>query len=268
MADWEMAEAWTLEEAIANIQQTEDQGKRFYAAWWLGKHRVEDKRAFAALIEALEDETDRTPDGGYPLRRNAAKALGKLNNAAAVEPLITCLNSDDYYVRESAAQSLEMLGDRRAIEPLCDLLAGGVAAAVLKEGKPHLVQPYEGIIEALGTLGATDKIAAIKPFLEHDLAKVRYATLRAMYQLTGESFYAQELMVALEGDDLQLRRSALMDLGAIGYVPAGQVIADTLAENSLKLISLKGILEIHLDKTEVTLDDEGLHLLGLMDTLL
>ena len=156
MADWEMAEAWTLEEAIANIQQTEDQGKRFYAAWWLGKHRVEDKRAFAALIEALEDETDRTPDGGYPLRRNAAKALGKLNNAAAVEPLITCLNSDDYYVRESAAQSLEMLGDRRAIELLLPL------------ADDSDWQIRQRVAQSLGRLGGDEVQATLKKLAEDE----------------------------------------------------------------------------------------------------
>lgn len=88
MSDWQMAEAWTLEEAIANIQQTEDTGKRYYAAWWFGKFRVQDERAVNALLAALKDETDRSPDGGYPLRRNAAKALGKLGNLAAVQPLI------------------------------------------------------------------------------------------------------------------------------------------------------------------------------------
>ncbi|WP_030007296.1 HEAT repeat domain-containing protein [Picosynechococcus sp. NKBG042902] len=268
MSDWQMAEAWTLEEAIANIQQTEDTGKRYYAAWWFGKFRVQDERAVNALLAALKDETDRSPDGGYPLRRNAAKALGKLGNPAAVQPLIESLESPDYYVRESAAQSLEMLGDRQAIPALQALLAGGVAAAVKAEGKPHLVQPYEAVIEALGTIGATTAIAEIEPFLDHEFAKIRYAALRALYQLTQEAHYAEQLMEALNGNQLQLRRSALLDLGAIGYVPAGQAIAKAYAENSLKLISLKGILESHLQRTAATLDADGLQLLELMDSLL
>jgi phycocyanobilin lyase alpha subunit len=41
------------------------------------------------------------------------------------------------------------------------------------------------------------------------------------------------------GPDLQLRRAALMDVGAIGYLPAAEAISQTLAENSLKLISMK-----------------------------
>ncbi|NJK48940.1 HEAT repeat domain-containing protein [Candidatus Gracilibacteria bacterium] len=260
----------TVESAIANLKQREDTGARYYAAWWLGRFRVKEPEAIATLIEALEDETDRTPDGGYPLRRNAATALGKLGDRQAVFPLIQCLKCEDYYVRESAAQALEMLGDRSAISPLIKLLDGSLQAAVQYPGKPHLVQPYEAIIEALGTLQATDAISQIEPFLEHFVEKVQYAAARAMYQLTGNAIYGERLANALQQDDLQLRRSALIDLGAIGYLPAAVAIADTLAENSLKLISLKGLLETHLQNqpTESVLSDESIQVMMLMDKLL
>lgn len=263
----------TVEQAIANLKQKEDLGLRYYAAWWLGRFRVKKAEAIEALLMALEDEEDRAPDGGYPLRRNAAKALGKLEDKKAVEPLIECLQFPDYYVRESAAQSLEMLGDRRAIPALIELLDGGVEAAQLFPNKPHLVQPYEAVIEALGTLGAIEAIALIQPFLEHFAEKVQYAAARAMYQLTGDSAYGERLRRALEGDDLQLRRSALLDLGAIGYIPAGEAIAYTLAENSLKLISLKGLLETSLrdrqdENITSVLSDRSIKLMNLMDSLL
>lgn len=260
----------TIEGAIANLKQREDLGQRYYAAWWLGRFRVREPEAIAALLEALEDETDRTPDGGYPLRRNAATALGKLGDRQAVLPLIKCLDCPDYYVRESAAQALEKLGDPTAIPALMKLLDGGVQAARQFPGKPHLVQPYEAILEALGTLQAKDAIAAIEPFLEHFVEKVRYAAARAMYQLTGDPIYGERLVRALERDDLQLRRSALMDLGAIGYLPAAEAIAETLAENSLKLISLKGLLEKHLENQspETILSPESIRVMQLMDMLL
>jgi len=175
----------TVEKAIAQLQQKVDLGQRYYAAWWLGRFRVKETIAVKALIEALTDEEDRAPDGGYPLRRNAARALGKLGDTQALEPLISCLAISDYYLREAAAQSLEMLGDPRAIPPLRELLTGGVAAAQMVQDKPHLIQPYEAIIEALGTLKATDAINDLEPFLEHFIPKVKYATARAMYQLTG-----------------------------------------------------------------------------------
>jgi len=90
--------------------------------------------------------------------------------------------------------------------------------AVLVAGKPHLVQPYEAIIEALGTLQATAS-TLIEPFLNHFVEKVRYAAARALYQLTANPHYGDILIKALQGEELQLRRSALMDLGATGYLP-------------------------------------------------
>lgn len=260
--------ALTVEQAIANLLQKQDLGLRYYAAWWLGRFRVKKPEAIDALLIALEDESDRAPDGGYPLRRNAARALGKLGDKQAVPPLIRCLEFPDFYVREAAAQALEKLADQSCIPALIKLLDGGVAAAQLVPGKPHLVQPYEAIIEALGSLGATEAIDLIEPFTQHDVAKVQYAAARAMYQLTGKSVYGERLIQALTGDDLQLRRSALMDLGAIGYLPAAEAIAETLAENSMKLISLKGLLETDLQSNCAELSPESIKIMKLMDSLL
>jgi phycocyanobilin lyase alpha subunit len=264
-------ESLTVDQAIENLRQTADTGLRYYAAWWLGRFRVAQPEAIAALVLALEDESDRAPDGGYPLRRNAARALGKLGDRTVVPALIQCLDCDDYYVRESAAQALESLGDPQAIPALRSLLAGGVAAAVAVPDKPHLVQPYNAVLEALGTLGATDAVDEITPFLEHEVAQVQNAATRALYQLTGQATYCDRLVQRLQEPNLQLRRSAMMDLGAIGYLPAAQPIAATLAENSLKLIALQGVLETHLRQTEFPqrgLTDEARQVLLLMDELL
>ena len=262
------AQQLTVEQAIANLKQKEDLGARYYAAWWLGKFRITEPEAIATLLMALEDERDRAPDGGYPLRRNAARALGKLGDRRAVEPLVRCLEFPDYYVREAAAQALEMLQDPSCVPALVKLLEGGVAAATRVSGKPHLVQPYEAIIEALGTIGATEAVDSIAPFVEHPTEKVKYAAARAMYQLTGEERYGEILVAALSGDDLQLRRSALMDLGAVGYLKAGQAIADTLAENSMKLIALKGLLETELQKEATDISAASIEIMNLMDCLL
>ncbi len=264
-------ESLTVEQAIANLRH-EDLSLRYYAAWWIGRFRVQQPEAIQALIDLLQEEGDRTDQGGFPLRRNAARALGKLGDLQAVPALIKCLNCPDYYVREAAAQALEMLGDLRAIAPLMQLLAGGITAAVQVEGKPHLTQPYSAILEALGTLKATEAIAQIQPFLEHSVERVKNSAARAMFQLTGERYYGDRLADALNAEDLQLRRSALMDLGAIGYLPAAEAISETLAENSLKLIALKGVLEHHLQQPDPeqppSLSDDTIRVMNLMDSLL
>lgn len=264
-------ESLTVEQAIANLQQTEDPSLRYYAAWWLGRFRVKEPVAIAALEAALEDTTDRSPDGGYPLRRNAARALAKLGETTVVPALTRCLACSDYYVREAAAQALAELGDPRGVPALLPLLAGGVAAAVQVPGKPHLTQPYGAIIEALGMLNAREAIPQIQPFLDHDFATVQNAAARALYQLTGDDQYATRLVHTLQGHNLQLRRSALMDLGAIGYLPAAEAIASALTENSLKLIAMKGLLDTHLpadDPTPSPLSDRMIEVMALMDGLL
>ena len=266
----------TLDQALVNINQTTDPGLRYYAAWWLGKMRVSQPAAIEALLLALEDETDRSPDGGYPLRRNAARALGKIGQDydQVVPALLGCLACDDYYVRETAAQALESLGAPSAVPVLVSLLEGGVAAAVQVQGKPHLVQPYNAILEALGTLGHGDLVSTIAPFLDHDVPQVSNAAARAMYQITGDAQYAERVVSVLDHEQLQLRRAALMDLGAVGYLAGASAIANTLAENSMKLIALKGVLEHQVNgeneagQAMCCLSADSRRVMELMDSLL
>ncbi|MEA5564791.1 MULTISPECIES: HEAT repeat domain-containing protein [unclassified Anabaena] len=263
----------TVEQAIANLQG-EDLGLRVYAAWWLGRFRVDVPEAIDVLITALEDDEDRTNAGGYPLRRNAARALGKLGGKRAVPALIRSLECSDFYVREAAAQSLEMLGDLSCIPRLIELLNNQVPGTLPAPEPPQLTQPFDAILEALGTLGAIDAIPLIETFLDHFIPRIQYAAARAMYQLTSEATeisnqYGDRLIQALAHQDLQLRRAVLADLGAIGYLPAAEAISETLAENSLKLISLKGLLEKQLlQSTPPDLSPGAIKVMKLMDALL
>lgn len=261
-------ESLTIEQAIKNLQGS-DYSLRYYAAWWIGRFRVREPAAIEGLIAALKENSEQTQAGDYSLQRNAARALGKLEDLRAVPVLIHCLDSPDYYLREAATQSLGLLGDCRCIPALLKLLEGGVTGIVQVAGKPHLTQPCDAILEALGLLNAQEAIPLIKPFLEHSAPRVQYAAARALYQLTGQVVYGERLVQALKGGDLQLRRSALMDLGAIGYLPGATAVAETLAENSLKLIALKGLLEHHLNqKDALSLSQEAIQVMSLMDSLL
>ncbi len=264
------AEPLTVDQAIHHLKG-EDQSLRFYAAWWFGKFKVATPEIIRLLIQALSDEDDRTPEGGYPLRRNAARALGKLGALESVGALIEALGCSDYYVREGSTQSLEMLGDKSAIGPLTALLDRGLIAnsSELVAQQPDASQPYDSVLEALGTLKAIGSLSKVEAFLKHPTPRIQYAAARAMYQLTGEAQYGDRLIVALMGPDLQLRRAALMDVGAIGYLPAAEAISQTLAENSVKLISMKGLLEF-----QVTNNPEGarsagaVRVMDLMDGML
>ena len=236
----------------------------------MGKFRVRQPEAIDALIAALEDESDRTELGGYPLRRNAARALGKLGNLKAVPGLIRCLECADFYVREAAAQSLAMLGDKTALPALIKLLDGGVEAAVQVPGFPHLAQPYTAVIEALGAMGATEAISLVQPFLKHSVPRLQCSAARAMYQLTQDSAYGELLVTTLATGDLKMRRVVLGDLGAIGYLAAAEAIAQAQVENSFKLIALKGLLEYQLPKQSDTfgISEQAIRVMNLMDSLL
>jgi phycocyanobilin lyase subunit alpha len=260
-------EPLTVEQAIADLQG-DDSGRRYYASWWLGRFRVRTSEAVVALIDTLMDESDCTPEGGYPLRRNSARALGKIGDGQAVPALIACLDCSDFYVREAAAQALGLLNDPASVPRLMQCLTGGSEIALPIPGCPH-AEPYDAIIEALGALGAVEAITLIEPFLDHSTDLVRYAAARAMYQLTQDPMYGDRLIQALAGDKLQLRRAVLADLGAIGYLPAADAIAETLAENSLKLISLKGLLEHEVKRSSASyLSKDAMRVMTLMDSLL
>ena len=83
---------------------------------------------------------DRTEAGGYPLRRTAARALGKLGDQRAVAALLQALECPDFYVREAAAQSLEMLEEPSCIPKLIRLLKNQVPGALPAPEPPQLTQ--------------------------------------------------------------------------------------------------------------------------------
>jgi phycocyanobilin lyase alpha subunit len=112
-------------------------------------------------------------------------------------------------------------------------------------------------------------VPQIQPFLNHPIQRVQYAAARALYQLTHHPPYGDRLVQALQAEDVQLRRAALADLGAIGYLQAAEPIAETLAENSLKLIALKGLLEHEMHHSNpADLSEAAIKVMGLMDGLL
>jgi HEAT repeat protein len=75
------------------------------AAWALGA--LDDARAVSALIGAMHD---REPD----VRAQAAWALGAIDDAAAMEPLTAALKDEDARVRRQSAWALGAIGDSRA----------------------------------------------------------------------------------------------------------------------------------------------------------
>jgi phycocyanobilin lyase alpha subunit len=86
-------------------------------------------------------------------------------------------------------------------------------------------------------------LAVVEPFVDHERPLIRSAAARALLQLSGEERWGAVLVGLLEHPQLQVRRAALMDLGAAGWRPALEPIRRALAENSLKLMALRGLVE-------------------------
>lgn len=242
--------------AIAALAGDDNQ-LRYYAAWWLGKNQVQE--ACAALCEALRDERYRTVQGGYPLRRQAARALGQLKNPQAVPALLEALNCpEDLRLREAVVQALAAIGDSRAVPTLLQLLQSSDE------------QPYEVLIEALGTLQAWHARPWVEPALQHQSERVQCAAARYLYLMTQDPQYIGRIVQNLSHENMYLRWAAVFDLGAIGHLQAAQAIINAKVANSLKLLNLKRILEVVLEEDieEIAKQEKCQVLLQAIDELL
>ncbi|BBL86370.1 phycocyanin alpha phycocyanobilin lyase; CpcE (chromatophore) [Paulinella micropora] len=235
-------------EALFWLKQDNDISMQYYAAWWLGRNRSTHPDTVPLLCKALDQrqKIESTSTDSNKVAYNAARALGKLNNRAAVPSLLQALQEDDYKLKEASARSLGDLRIEDAVEPLMKILAGGPqVAGSVQENSPRLKEPCEAILEALGNIGCSNPkvLSILKSFSDHDRPIIRGAACRALLQLTGDTCWANILMQLLSHHQLQVRRSILIDIGAIGWRPALKPIMETLAENSLKLIALRGLIE-------------------------
>jgi len=264
------------EEALRRLRLTDDPSAQYYAAWWLGRNRSSNPEAVRLLQEALRQRRARDVGAGVEenaVARNAARALGKLGAAAqpAIEDLLATLEDEDDGLREAAARSLGELKANEAVPALQRRLASGPAVAgAQRSGTPRLQEPCEALLEALGEIGdaSPDVLAVIEPFVQHERPLIRSAACRALLQLTQEARWGEQLLALLQHKQLQVRRAALMDLGGVGWRPALPAISATLAENSLKLIALRGLVENQDAGASSQLDAATVAVLEAMDDLL
>jgi phycocyanobilin lyase alpha subunit len=256
-------------EALRRLRQTDDQSLQYYAAWWLGRMRSRHPEAVPLLRAALSQRQPRDPAAGVEhnaVARNAARALGKLGDASAIPDLLATLEDEDDGLREASARALGELRAENAVVPLCARLASGPSGAGAPlPNSPRLREPCEALIEALGDIGiGSDAVlSVIEPFSDHDRPLIRSAAARALLQLSGDPRWGQLLLELLRHPQLQVRRAALMDLGAVGWRPALEPIRGTLAENSLKLIALRGLAERQPVSRQPANQPDGLHSDGL-----
>ena len=248
---FEMADPIDEAEALRRLRATDDPSAQYYAAWWLGRHRSQHPDTLPLLLAAMRQRRARALGDGVEenaVARNATRAVGKLGPSAseAIPVLLELLDDPDYGLREAAARSLGELRAKVALPALVARLRSGPnVAGARASNSANLLEPCEALLEAIGDLGSSDDevIEVLESFLAHERPVVQCSACRSLLQLTQEPRWGERLKTLLSHPQLQVRRAALMDLGATGWRPATQAIAATLAENSLKLIALKGLVE-------------------------
>ncbi len=132
--------------------------------------------AIKPLTESLDDNNN-----NYLTRIEAVKALEKIGNPRAVEPLINALKDKYLDVRSHAAEALGRIGDPRAVEPLIEALKdeNGFVSKTVAEALANIGEPsVKPLIKALknsdsclrsnaaGTLGLIGDVRAVEPLIK------------------------------------------------------------------------------------------------------
>ena len=213
--------------SIIRDENNEDEDVRSVALRALG--RIRDKRAIPVLIEALGyPETWLPPRIGEILvnigeesinhlkkelrnfqsesRRGwSAEILGWLEAKNAVEALADSLLDASPEVRAKAAGALGKIKDGRAIGKLTELL--------ISEPIPFV---RTRVSQALGSIGNPSVIHYLVNILKDPEWWVRVRAVEALEQLGEQSI--PSLLIALEDEDMEVRKRAALALERIGYV--------------------------------------------------
>jgi bilin biosynthesis protein len=166
-------------EKLSHDLYHEDYHVRYKAVRALGK--ISDERAIEPLLEVLGNFD--TKDEENKVNNSASDALIRLGEAAIV-PLLEALNKNPQHPKDGwrrywVAQTLRRIGDKRAVEPLIRVLEDDDREAI------------EGAAEALAELGDKRAIEPLKKALNKPEVKQRgytfLAVAKALRQLGGET---------------------------------------------------------------------------------
>jgi HEAT repeats/PBS lyase HEAT-like repeat len=175
---------------------------RAAAAVALGK--VGDPLASKPLVRLLDDRN-------AVVRAAAASALGAVQGDEGLDPLINLLSSEDEKpaVKASAAEALGRLGDAAAIQPL----AAALRQNTTKRGRSN-EQMRTQVAVALGRLGHATATPHLVAALRDSSSMVRKAAARSLAELADKSSM-DALEGALQDDDPTVAREVYRALDSI-----------------------------------------------------
>jgi HEAT repeat protein len=175
--------------------------------WWGDEQPItagqEAARALVRIGIASFDPLVKTLGSAGPTaRRNAAWALGALDDQRAVTPVIGSLRDSDDSVREQASWALGALDDARAVQPLI---------GALRDRSPVVRRQAAWALGAIDDNAAVDAlVAALKDTDSH----VREQSAWALGAI-GDPRASAGLSLALKDLEPRVRRQAAWALGAI-----------------------------------------------------
>jgi HEAT repeat protein len=200
-----------------------DAGPAVPAEPTVGKTVPQSSHSSASKDDERRSQLAALKDKDPKVRRQAAEALGRLGDKAAVEPLIAALKDDDRGVRWSAASALGALADNRAVEPLI---------AALKDQDAWV----RGMVaEALGRLGDRRAVEPLRAVLKRDDGSVDESAACALAALVKDETAVEPLLAALEHPSSEW--TPLMVFGSIMQIgpPAVKPLAAALPRSCEKV---------------------------------
>lgn len=183
-----------LAQARADLE-TGDRARVIAALKVLGEKR--DRKSVPFILPLLG-----APDAGT--REQAARALGRIGDTSAINPLA------DFYGREEIDDPAEA-----AIRALVRLGRGSVPVLIdlTRSGRPEV---RAGSAWALGQVGGRDDIDPLIRLLDDRFADVQLAAVRALRRIGGGKAL-DAVARAIEDQDQEVGEGAQQSLGGEGY---------------------------------------------------
>jgi len=186
--------------------------------------KIEAKRDVKGLIKALRYEQD------AKVRRDAARALGRIGDARAVEPLINALKDGVVDVREAAAQALD------ALKWKPDKGEAGIAYWIQKGKNDKDRTTRQSAINALGQIGEP----AVRPLIAEleSGSWTRSSNAAAALGLIGDPRAVEPLIatLAVHGKSNSVVHNAAVEaLGQIGDARAVEPLIAALRDETSKV---------------------------------
>lgn len=161
------------------------------AVWALGRIGEDAKPAAPKLIKIMSSSKE-----PMELRAACARALGRLGDPSAVEPLLSVLKPDHFDLASAAALALGDLRVKSAVQPLCVFLSRGITRPTDVEGLSGEVPTTEDVppeirvraIQALQKIGDKGALPALKRLADPKVTisyRVRQAAEEALKELGG-----------------------------------------------------------------------------------